>query len=156
MALDGAVKYYGYSTVREDFATLFAMAMMKMHFDIDDHIAFVQKPVNESSYTCDELTVGWGARNRLADSLVRPRAQWVVESIYGQTPSIDAFFASEVGQGTAMTPGVDWCTNRDAQMLSADSLQPRHRPEKSASTGQAHADIDGHVQLEGELRLYDR
>ncbi len=125
MGNDGAMRYYGYSTTREDFATLFTMAMMKFSFGLDYYIGYVQKPVDESNYGCDELTVGWGSRNRLADPLVIPRVKWVFESIYGPSDEFDQFFASQVGQSEAMTPGVDWCTNRDAGPLPDSSLSGR-------------------------------
>jgi hypothetical protein len=118
MANDGAARFYAYSTEREDFATLFTQVMMKFSFDIDIYIAFVNKPVDEDDFVCDELLVGWGQKNRLADSLLVPRARWVVDTIYGWQQDFDSFFATAIGQAESMVSGVDWCTNRDAPVVA--------------------------------------
>ena len=102
--------------------------MMKREFDIDYYVAYVQKPANVERYSCSELTVGWGVKNRLADSVVQSRARWVVESIYGAEPQFDQFFLNNVGQQVPMTPGVDWCTNRDNARQIASAEQSRSRP----------------------------
>jgi hypothetical protein len=128
MANDGAMQYYSYNTIREDFATLFEKVMIKREFDVDYYVAYVQKPTNVERYSCSELIVGWGVKNRLADPLVQSRARWVVESIYGAEPQLDQFFLNNVGQQVSMTPGVDWCTNRDDVRQLASELQSRSRP----------------------------
>lgn len=141
MGNDGAAKYYAYSTIREDFATLFATAMIKQDFNVDYYMAFVQKPEDEDDYECDELAVGWGARNRIADPLVAPRAQWVVDSVYGNSIENDQFFASALGQQSLMTAGLDWCSNRDGTTMA--SKQKQNAP--GADAGE-----QGRIQLEGE------
>jgi len=133
MANDGAIRYYGYSTTREDFATLFAISMMKFNFGHDYHIAYVQKPVDETDYACSELTVGWGSRNRMADSLVIPRVRWVFESIYGSSDEFEQFFATDSGFSEPMTPGVDWCTNRDGGNVTDASLRGRSLQQMTAA-----------------------
>ncbi|NND92197.1 MAG: hypothetical protein HKN42_15155 [Granulosicoccus sp.] len=142
MAIDGAVRYYAYSTWREDFATLFATTLMKLEFNLDYYLAFVQKPQNEQHYSCSELTVGWGVKNRVADPLVSPRARWVLESVYGSTPGFDAFFATRLGTASPMITGVDWCTNRDGVRLTTGA---RARIDGAP-------DVDDRIQLEGERR----
>lgn len=128
MANDGAVQYYSYNSFREDFATLFEKAMMKREFDIDYYIGYVEKPINPESYSCSELTVGWGVKNRLADPLVHSRATWVVNSIYGPDSELDQFFADSAGRQLPMTAGVDWCANRDGTTKNASEVQSRSRP----------------------------
>jgi hypothetical protein len=118
MANDGAARFYAYSTEREDFATLFTQVMMKLSFDIDIFIAFVNKPVDEDDFFCNELLVGWGQKNRLADSLVMPRARWVLDRIYGSGGDFDSFFATDIGQVEPMATGVNWCANRDGTVLA--------------------------------------
>ena len=142
MAGDGAAKYYGYSTHREDFATLFATTMIKRDFDVDYYMAFVQKPEDEDDYDCSELAVGWGVRNRIADPLVIPRAKWVLESVYGFSAEIDAFFAGSLGQQNQMTAGLDWCSNRDGLSTIAGKLASDASP--------AAFDTRARIQLEGE------
>jgi len=127
MANDGAMQYYSYNTIREDFATLFEKIMMKREFDVDYYLAYVQKPADVDRYSCSELTVGWGVRNRLADPLVLSRARWVVESIYGVQQQFDQFLAN-LGPQISMTPGLDWCTNRDGGQQLASGVQGRTRP----------------------------
>lgn len=147
MGGDGAVKYYGYTTIREDFATLFAMAMIKHEFDVDYYTAFVEKPADETSYGCDELLVGWGARNRVADPQVAPRARWVLESIYGSSDWIESLFTSRIGEYEPMQPGLDWCSNRDIAVKTADSFT-QTRTHRQAGT-------DSRLQLEAERRDYE-
>jgi hypothetical protein len=118
MANDGAARFYSYSTEREDFATLFTQIMMKLSFNIDIYVAFVNKPVDEDDFVCNELLVGWGQKNRLADSLLLPRARWVLDNIYGPGSHFDSFFATEIGQAESMVSGVDWCTNRDGTQMA--------------------------------------
>jgi hypothetical protein len=118
MANDGAARFYSYSTEREDFATLFTQIMMKFSFDIDIYIAFVNKPADESSYFCNELLVGWGQKNRLADPLLIPRARWILDNVYGPGDNFDSFFATEIGQAESLVCGVNWCANRDGTVLA--------------------------------------
>lgn len=118
MANDGAARFYAYSTQREDFATLFTQTMMKLSFDIDIYIAFVNKPADEDNFFCNELLVDWGQKNRLADPLVVPRARWILQYVYGPDVSVDLFFDTEIGQATPMIAGVDWCTNRDGTLMA--------------------------------------
>lgn len=128
MAGDGAAKFYGYSTVREDVATLLATAMIKKHFNVDYSMAYVQKPDNLDSYVCTDLLVGWGVRNRLADPLVVPRAKWVVDQIYGESAENEQFFNNGLNTQSLMTPGLNWCANRDAGVIAsranAGSINP--------------------------------
>jgi len=151
MAGDGAARYYGYSTQREDLATLFATSMMKLDFGIDVYVAFVSKPTDLQNYTCDELVVGWGQRNRIADPNVRPRAKWVLEKIYGQSAELDTFFASNIGNLELMQPGLSWCTNRDARIFSDFTTQTPTR--KGAGEGSSQLSFE-QLELERRVRLH--
>ncbi len=148
MATDGAARYYGYSTEREDLATLFATSMMKLDFGIDVYLAFVSKPADLENYTCDDLLVGWGQKNRIADPLVQPRAKWVLERIYGQSDDIDTFFDSGAGQLSLMEPGLSWCSNRDNPIFSDFS---EHSTENN--TDSLHSEESSIEQLELERRI---
>jgi len=156
MGNDGAARYYGYSTEREDFATLFATSMMKMDFNLDFHVAFVGKPANLESYYCNELLVGWGQRNRLADPLVSSRAKWVLEQVYGSSAEIDSFFTQSIGTADPMTEGVDWCSNRDAtsqladfpvQQSSSDALNRAGSPSESLKLQIEQLEFERRVRL---------
>ena len=125
MANDGAMQYYAYSTIREDFATAFEKTMMKKEFGLDYYVAFVTKPADVERYNCSELIVQWGVRNRLADPVVQYRSRLAVESIYGATPEFDQFMRDDLGLQDPMTVGVDWCTNRDGTLNMASGAQSR-------------------------------
>lgn len=127
MANDGAMMFYAYSTEREDLATLFADTMLKLSFNADYYISYTEKPDNLDDYDCDELVVGWGVKNRLADPLVSPRARWVLEQVYGSSASLDQFFSANLGQAVPMTPGVDWCTNVAPVQASSGEIAARSR-----------------------------
>ncbi|ASJ71391.1 hypothetical protein [Granulosicoccus antarcticus] len=145
MAIDGALEYYGYNTWREDLATLFTAVMMKKDFEVDYFLAFVDKPKDESEYSCSELTVGWGVKNRLADPLVAPRAKWVVDSIYGSSAQFDDFFANQLGEAVAMTEGLDWCANRDVDL----QFTTTHKSNLSLDNA-----VDRQLQLNGERQIH--
>lgn len=137
MSSDGAAKYYSYHTEREDFANLLELSMMKKHFNVDLYTGFASKPVDDTNYRCDELIVGWGQRNRLSDPLVWPRAKWVVENVYGLIDENTRFFDLQIDRQSAMTPGVDWCTNRDNER---DGIASRASTQVRDSVGQLNAE----------------
>jgi len=150
MANDGAARFYSYSTEREDFATLFTQIMMKLSFDVEFYIAFVHKPEDVENYSCNELLVGWGQKNRLADSLVVPRARWVLNNVYGPNIDFDLFFSTEVGQSESMVPGVSWCDNRDATVL-ADIHETTQAKSSAAKQKNAQMQI---LEFERRVRLH--
>ena len=121
MSIDGAAKYYSYSTEREDFANLMEFAMMKKNFDMDLSIGYYDKPQDEDNFFCSELVVGWGQHNRLSDPLVLPRARWVVDRVYGPSDENNAFFDAQSGLARNMIAGLDWCENRDESFLDASA-----------------------------------
>lgn len=109
MGNEGKTTFYSYSTVREDMATLFESTMMKKHFGAELYSAFVEKPVGyPDDYSADELIVGWGERNRLAAALVTPRAQYVVDKIFGGAADNNNFFNNNLGVASPLTTGVGW------------------------------------------------
>jgi len=118
MANDGAARMYSYSSTREDFANLFETVMMKDRFNANQYLAVVTTPEDPNNYSCSELTVSWGTRNRLSDPLVNSRAQRVMFSMLGGSQADDVL-ASIVAQVDDMTPGVDWCANRDEGLPAA-------------------------------------
>ena len=121
MASDGGAQYYSYSTEREDFANLMEAAMMKKNFDMDLLIGYFDKPQDEDNISCSELIVGWGQHNRLSDPLVLPRAQWVVDRVYGISDENNAFFDAQSGLARNMIAGLDWCENRDETFMDASA-----------------------------------
>jgi len=121
-ANDGAAVFYGYSTIREDFATLVDTAMMKAEFGIDLAAGFVDSPDDRDNAFCDDYTVGWGTRNRFSDPLVLARARTALEGIFGESARLDQFIAAQVGNSDPMTPGLGWCDERDLRAPANDSV----------------------------------
>lgn len=118
MANEGKVSFYSYSSTREDVAVLMEAALMKYHFNAETHIGYANLPEG-ADIRCDDYIVAWGERNRLASSLVAPRAKFVMDSIAPST-ALDQFFASRLGQATALRQGDGWCESRFLAPSSAD------------------------------------
>lgn len=90
-APDGASDPYAYSAQEEDFAMLFEETMLQRHFEVDRRVGFATL-TSDSSRTCEDYSVGWGVRGRIAAGAVRPRAQLVADAILGD--SLDEFFGA--------------------------------------------------------------
>ena len=102
---DGANDHYAYSSIFEDTAMLFEETMMKYHFDTDREVAFSAVPA--ISGFCNQYIIGWGIRNRLGDTDVKARAQFVAGEML---PSAElSLFFQELPLPQLMTPGDDWC-----------------------------------------------
>lgn len=123
MSGDGATGFYAYRTIREDFADLFASSMMKIFHDVDVYMGFVDRPQTEF-YSCTDLLVGWGTKNRLPDPLVTPRVKWTHQQIFGEQnyALIDDYFANNLGVFQEMLPGIDWCSNVNSSNPASKSL----------------------------------
>jgi len=111
-ANEGKATFYGYSTIYEDVATLFAQFMMKYHFGIETHVAFMNKPEGYPDAECKEYLIAWGSRNRLVAPLVAERAKWVVEQMIGPSADLDDFFANRMGEDVPLRVGDNWCDSR--------------------------------------------
>jgi hypothetical protein len=111
---DRAPDYYCYSTVREDYATLFGHFMMAYRLGVTADVAVI------SSVNNDELNVSWGQRNRMNSSAIQPRVRAVVEDIFPQLNVTQ--IQNSLPQPQLLKPGVDWFSNIDLSPspLSAD------------------------------------
>lgn len=105
---DGASDDYGYTTIREDVAMLFAESMMKYLFDVDRDVGYTNRPQNDDPF-CDDYIVAWGMRSRIADSNVRDRAEFVVSAVYPDE-NFSLFFQGLVPP-EFMRSGEGWCDN---------------------------------------------
>ena len=85
-ANDGAVYYYSYSTIREDFASSFDTVMMSFLFRVDADVALTDKG-SDPDISSDNV-VAWGQRGRIGDPTVVHRVRSVVETIYSDQPDI--------------------------------------------------------------------
>ena len=102
---DGAITLYGYSNIVEDVATLLAATLEKLHFDLDNDSAFIDKA---------DDTVAWGARGRLGDPQVRVRAQLVAEHLLPRSdPNAWKTFFDGLPPSTPMETGCSWADNLD-------------------------------------------
>ena len=86
--------------------------MMKIQHGVDRHVAFIYQPEGDA-LNCEQLIVGWGVRNRVADPLVVFRAKWAHRQVYGDRNDIDInrLFSDDAGQADRMISGADWCSN---------------------------------------------
>ncbi|NAW67517.1 hypothetical protein [Photobacterium halotolerans] len=111
---DGAADFYGYYTGAEDVAMLFEAYMMWREYGAVSDVAFVSSPAF-ANYSCDDLIIGWGQRNRLAQKEVVPRARLVSESLLQQ--DLSAEFAAIASSIPVDLPyGYGWCQARTAVM----------------------------------------
>ncbi|MCU8221114.1 hypothetical protein M2H05_21920 [Vibrio vulnificus] len=116
---DGAAAFYGYSTEREDVATLFENYMMHKKYGAINEVAFVSVPQTEA-YTCDDWKILWGQRDRLSDKNVRSRVLFVAQQILNQTPQVIEENLPPVSSvPTAMPIGKGWCETLGANYDSA-------------------------------------
>lgn len=141
MNVDGAIKFYSYTSIREDLAQLVEAAVMGYRYDAIGNIGFTQKPTDEESYTCDDLLVSWGQRDRLADPIVNVRARAATELALSLTPEMSTFLDIAMGSAEAMEKNVGWCDNQKTSTAIADELSVR-------SSGRAHTPTSGAIFLE--------
>lgn len=124
---DKASDDYAYTSQYEDFAMLFEEAMMKIHFDVDRDMAFVDAPANPTS--CMDYTIGWGVRNRIGEPQVLERAAWTIEMLLPHqdyTAQLATFPAP-----TDLPVGVGWCataTFNDVLLSKPGGLYPAKQP----------------------------
>ncbi len=131
---DSATNMYSFTNQYEDFAMLFETAMMKYHYNIDMDIAFVSVPEG-AKHTCNDYVVGWGARDYIAKASIKPRAKFVLDSIYPDKSSVWGNFLNSLSEPT-MLPNNGWCesinsnsirarkTNKDQEVPVNDFLPP--------------------------------
>ena len=131
MSTDGAAVLYGYLTQYEDLAELVTTVLMGFHYDASTNVAFVQKPADTEDFKCDELIVGWGQRNRLADPLVRERARLATELVVKMTPELRAYLDNVLGNVELMETSLDWCEAQKPNIIVAGSEQARSKQGQS-------------------------
>lgn len=104
--LDGASRFYGYSTPAEDLATIFADFMMYKRYGILTDVAFVRKPSSEN-VDCNEWKIEWGQRARLAEKNVRDKAQQIAKLLLDW--DIGAQLPPKAKAPIALQVGSGWC-----------------------------------------------
>ncbi len=109
---DYASNMYNYANQYEDMAMLFETAMMKYHYNIDMDIGFVNNAQNARS--CDDYTVGWGVRNRIANSEVSKRVNFVLKHILpNNSNEWDKFTSNNIGKVSYLKTNSGWCSSID-------------------------------------------
>lgn len=107
---DIANDYYNYSTDREDLAMAFEEALMLHTLGIHRDVGIVNQP-EETASSCNEFTVVWGQRNRIAESGVGPRSVLAVERVLPEAaPAIEEMIA-DLPPPSPMQPNRGWCAN---------------------------------------------
>jgi hypothetical protein len=74
---DRASDIYAYSNIYEDTATLFADSMMKIHYNIDSNVVFL----NSDDYKNNKIIIKWGIKNAIAKENVKSRALLIINKL---------------------------------------------------------------------------
>ncbi|MBW8190467.1 hypothetical protein K0504_05405 [Neiella marina] len=124
--LDGASDMYNYYTSSEDIAMLFEEALMSYTLDALRDVAFLHQ--DNDSYC--EKTIGWGQRGRIANNLVKARAQQVISLMLPDQATAINNHLDSLDAPQALPNDVAWCTSRT--LLSAQSLSLLAKPTSEA------------------------
>lgn len=116
---DGASDDYAYTDSWEDFAMLVEEIMMRHHHGVDREIAYTNMPAGDDARYCDFYVVHWGVRNRIAEPLVRSRAEFGLQLLLDQA-DVSAYFQGLPSQWH-MATGRDWC---DIQYRNPSAAKP--------------------------------
>lgn len=125
MANDGAPQFYSYATIREDLAQLVESVVMGYRYGAVSNVGFTQKPFDENNYTCDDLRVSWGQRNRIADPLVNPRARQATELVLSLSAPMALYLDAQQGNAEQMQKNVGWCDNQQSSTVATAEIQSR-------------------------------
>lgn len=101
---DRAAMYYSYSSIREDYATLFERFMMAYRFNAEADTAVMEVVSNNP-----ELIVTWGQRSRINDPALLSRTRQTVRNIY---PGLDVdAIQPTLPEPKYLNPGESWQDN---------------------------------------------
>ncbi|WP_286267156.1 hypothetical protein [Thalassotalea atypica] len=115
---DGAVYFYSYRSIREDFAMLFEELMMQSRYGISRDIAITNNPASGAS--SQDFIVHWGQRGRIEESQIYDRVLFATERIL---PEFDAHTALQnLPQVMPLRQGDDWLANLTLNQRSMFSL----------------------------------
>ena len=133
---DKAPDYYCYSTVREDYATLFGHFMMAYRLGVSADVAII------STVNNDELRVSWGQRNRINSPAIQGRVRAVVNDIFPQLNV--AQIQNDLPQPILMKVGIDWFSNLNLSLApTSNNIQAKpeyYRPSDKQDYWQEFAD----------------
>lgn len=136
-ALDGASDMYNYYTSSEDIAMLFEEALMSYNQGAWRDVAFLHQ---DSDSYCSK-TIGWGQRGRIADNLVKARAQHVVSLMLPEQADAINSHLDNLPAPQALPNDEAWCSSRtllSAQtrsLLSLPAVEHKHEDEMRLPIG---------------------
>ncbi len=123
---DTAPAYYSYSTIREDYATLFERFMMIYRLGASADVAIVER---------DELgdyPVSWGQRNRISEASIQGRTRYVVQQIL---PELDvSAIQATLPAPALLNPGISYF-----DQLSLGDGQQKNMIGGKSKKGQGHS-----------------
>lgn len=124
--VDGAADDYAYSSRYEDTAMLFEETMMHYLFGMDRDIVFSSAPDDKTD--CGDYIIKWGVRNRIGDTDVKARAQYVTSQLL---PDLDlTMYFQDLAPPTELVTEVDWCdrVNLDGMQSALQKLSSPNGP----------------------------
>lgn len=118
---DGAVYLYSYKVDSEDIAMMFEAMMMYKRYNSVMDVAYLSVPASEDS-VCDDYLVEWGQRNRLAESYVNQRVEFVADRLISEDYALGLAAITEVPIYMEAESG--WCSSR-TETAAADGSDLR-------------------------------
>jgi len=112
---DGAVYFYSYSSIREDYAMLFEELMMYTRYGILRDIAITNNPPAGASGS--DYIIHWGQRGRVGEQHIRDRIIFATQRVLPEFDAIDA--ANNLPLVKALTAGENW-----RESINLGSIQP--------------------------------
>lgn len=112
---DGAVYFYSYSSIREDYAMLFEELMMYTRYGISRDIAITNNPPSGASGS--DYIIHWGQRGRAGEQHIRDRMIFATERVLPEFNAVDA--ANNLPEVKSLTAGENW-----VESISLGSIQP--------------------------------
>lgn len=117
---DGAPAYYSYSSIREDYATLFERFMMAYRLGVSADIAVISQINNK------KLIINWGQRDRFNDHHLKVRVKRVVQDIL---PELDVTeIQTQLPAAELMEAERDWFSNIKTSTATAQSKNLSNSP----------------------------
>ncbi len=115
---DTATDFYGYSSLREDYAMLFEELMMQKRFNVFRDVAITNQPIGDN-VSAQDYVVTWGQRGRIGELSIKPRVLFSASRVLPEFDSATAL--DTVPLPIAMTQGDDWIENLNISPTPSNS-----------------------------------
>lgn len=116
---EGSNHLYAYSRQAEDVAMLFQETMLNYYYHVEMDSTFVIQPEIDSNY-CDDYIIAWGQRNRIADPISKPRAQFVAQHLLSAV-DFSTFF-NELKPAQLFPSLINWCNISLTEPVTFDNF----------------------------------